>query len=143
MEISNFRLEEGEYNKIRQVLTSLAEKTKVEAVFLINRNGQEIASHGNSREIDAVAVASLAASNLAATIGLASLIGENEFQRVYLRGRRFSMLITPAGIYALLLFVIRADKEQLLDVRNLRQAAVVLDDVLRKCSGRVQVVEEF
>lgn len=141
MQIWNFKLDRGEFKKIQQILSSLAAKTQVESVFLINRNGQEIAHEGDAESIDAMALASLAASNLAATFGLASLVGEEEFDRIYLRGRRLSILVCPAGQYALLLFVIQASKEHLLDVRNLKQAALVLDDVLKKCTKRVEVVD--
>ena len=142
MEISNFRLEAGEFRKIQQILASLAEKTKVEAVFLINRNGQEITRHGNSDSIDVLALSSLAASNLAATFGLASVIGEAEFERIYLRGRRLSVLVCPAGEYALLLFILKVENEKALNIRSLRQAALVLQDVLKKCTKRINVADE-
>ncbi len=142
MEISNFRLEAGEFRKIQQILASLAEKTHVDAVFLINRNGQEITHHGDSDSIDVLALSSLAASNLAATFGLASVIGESEFERIYLRGRRLSVLVCPAGEYALLLFILKVENEKALNIRNLRQAALVLQDVLKKCTKRINVADE-
>ncbi len=141
MQIWNFKLDSDEFGKIQQILASLAEKTRVESVFLINRNGQEIAREGNTDSIDTLALSSLAASNLAATFGLASLVGEGEFERVYLRGRDFSILICPAGQHALLLFVIQAANEHKLDVRNLKQASLVLEHVLQKCTNRVEVVD--
>lgn len=141
MQIWNFKLDRGEFSKIQQILSSLAEKTQVDSVFLINRNGQEIAHQGDADAIDALALASLAASNLAATFGLATLVGEDEFDRIYLRGRRLSILVCPAGRHALLLFVIQARNEHKLDVRNLKQAALVLEDVLKKCTKRVEVVD--
>lgn len=142
MQISNFKLEAGEFNKIKQILGSLQRKTQVDAVFLINRNGQEITHHGQADSIDVLALSSLAASNLAATFGLASIIGETEFERIYLRGRRHSILISPAGEYALLLFVIRIENERAVNIRNLRQAVLVLSDVLNKCTKRFNVVDE-
>ncbi len=142
MDISNFKLEAGEFRKIQQILASLAEKTRVDAVFLINRNGQEITHHGRADSIDVLALSSLAASNLAATFGLASVIGEAEFERIYLRGEDRSVLISPAGDYALLLFILKVENEKELNIRNLKQAALVLQDVLKKCTKRVQVVDE-
>ncbi|RPJ85647.1 MAG: roadblock/LC7 domain-containing protein, partial [Acidobacteria bacterium] len=83
MEIPNFKLEAEEYEKILLVLASLHQKLKADSVFLINRTGQEIAHEGSSNRFDVQALSSLAASNLAATFGLASVIGEREFERIY------------------------------------------------------------
>lgn len=142
MEISNFRLKAGEFEKIKRVLSSVLEKSRVEAVFLINRNGQSIATEGNLGLVDQQALASLAASKLAATYGLANILGEEEFHIEYLRGRRYSVLISPAGQHALLLFVTQLANEKKLNVWNLKQAVLVVDDVLRKCVGRTKVADE-
>ncbi len=141
MQIWNFKLDRGEFSKIQQILSSLAKKTQVDSVFLINRNGQEITHEGDSASIDILALSSLAASNLAATFGLATMVGEQEFERIYLRGRHLSILICPTGQHALLLFVIQANKEYKLDIRNIKQAALVLEDVLNKCTNRIEVVD--
>jgi len=142
MEISNFKLEAEEFNKIQRVLSSVLEKSRVEAVFLINRNGQGIANEGNLGLVDEQALATLAASKLAATHGLANILGEEEFHIEYLRGRRLSVLISPAGKHALLVFVTQLANEKKLNVWNLKQAVLVVDDVLRKCVGRTKVVDE-
>ncbi|MFQ5738217.1 MAG: roadblock/LC7 domain-containing protein [Acidobacteriota bacterium] len=143
MEITNFKLEADAYRKILRILSSLCENSKVESVFLINRNGQEIARHGEAASLDVQALASLAASNLAAALGLTSLVGETDLERVYQRGERFGVLVTPAGEYALLLLVIEVKNERTLDARNLKQAVLVLADILSKCTQRVEVTEEF
>ena len=142
MEISNFKLEAEEFNKIQRVLSSVLEKSRVEAVYLINRNGQGIANEGNMGLVDEQALATLAASKLAATHGLANILGEEEFHIEYLRGRHLSVLISPAGKHALLLFVTQLANEKKLNVWNLKQAVLVVDDVLRKCAGRTKVVDE-
>jgi predicted regulator of Ras-like GTPase activity (Roadblock/LC7/MglB family) len=142
MEISNFRLEADEFNKIKRVLSSVLEKSRVEAVYLINRNGQGIANEGNLGLIDQQALATLAASKLAATYGLANILGEEEFHIEYLRGRRLSVLISPAGEHALLVFITQLANEKKLNVWNLKQAVLVVDAVLRKSAGRMKVADE-
>ena len=142
MDISNFKLEAEEFNKLQQILSSLLSKTNVDAVFLINRNGQEITHRGETDGIDAVALSSLAASNLAATFGLATILGEDQFERVYLKGEKNSILICPAGEDALLLFAVRDAKAKHIDLRNLKQAVLVLADVLKKCTTRVKVIDK-
>ena len=140
--MSNFKLEAEEFSKIERVLSSVLEKSRVEAVYLINRNGQAIATEGNLGLVDKQALSTLAAGKLAATFGLASILGEEEFHIEYLRGRRISVLISPAGPHALLLFVTQLANEKKLKVWNLKQAVLVVDDVLKKSAGRMKVADE-
>jgi predicted regulator of Ras-like GTPase activity (Roadblock/LC7/MglB family) len=138
MEIPNFKLEVEEYEKILFILSSIHQKLAAEAVYLINRNGQEIARQGGSSQLDIQAVCSLAASNLAATFGMASLIGEREFERIYHMGEKTSILMTPIGEHAFLLFFLDANKEADYDFRSLKQAGLILDDILAKCKRRTK-----
>lgn len=139
MEISNFKLESAEYEKILFIISSLQDRLKAETVFLINRNGQEIAGQGEHNSLDIQALSSLAASNLAATFGLATLIGEGEFERIYHKGEKNSILINPVGEYALLLLVIQVKNEKHIDLKSLKQAALILEDILKKCTKRMRV----
>ncbi len=133
MEIPSFKLESEEYEKILFVLSSLHQKLSTRLVFLINRNGQEIGHDGEVGDLDVQALSSLAASNLAATFGLASIIGEQEFSRIYHKGERTSILITPIGEYAFLLFLATEFSEGEGELRSLKQAVMILDDILAKC----------
>jgi len=143
MDITNFRLEEGEFDKIQRILSSLCDMSRLDAVFLINRNGQEIARHGNADGIDIVAMSSLAASNMAATYGLANILGEEAFSRVLLKGLQHNVLISPAGDEALILSLLATDREKEFSLQRLTQASLVLGDVLKKCTSRDKVIEEF
>lgn len=49
------------------------------AVFLVDKNGQLLASGGDTNGMDTTSLASLTAGNIAATGGLAQLLGEKEF----------------------------------------------------------------
>ncbi len=138
MEIPNFKLEAGEYEKILLVLSSLNQKLKADSVFLINRTGQEIAHDGNSNKLDIQALSSLAASNVAAIFGLASLLGEREFERIYYKGEKTSILMNPIGEFAFLLFLLRGVEEKEIDLKAIRHASLILEDVLKKCSRRLK-----
>jgi len=138
MEIPNFKLEAEEYEKILLVLSSLNLKLKADSVFLINRTGQEIAHEGNSHKIDVQALSSLAASNLAATFGLASLIGEREFERIFHKGEKTNILMSPIGEFAFLLFLFKGKEEHEIDLKSIRHASLILGDVLKKCSKRLR-----
>ena len=136
MDVLNFRLQAEEYEKILFILASLQRKLNANAVFLISRSGQEIASHGAAGEWDRQALSSLAASNLAATFGLAKLFGETEFERIYHKGENNSILINPAGDNALLLFLFGQVKRHSLDLKSIRQATIIVADVLERSNSR-------
>jgi predicted regulator of Ras-like GTPase activity (Roadblock/LC7/MglB family) len=66
-------------------------------VFLVDKNGQQIAVHGDVGNIDTTSLASLAAGNVAATGGMALLIGEKEFPTLSHEGERESIHICIIG----------------------------------------------
>jgi predicted regulator of Ras-like GTPase activity (Roadblock/LC7/MglB family) len=138
MEIPNFKLAAEEYEKILLVLASLNQRLKAESVFLINRTGQEIAHEGTAGRLDVQALASLAASNLAATFGLASLIGEREFERIFHKGDKTNILMTPVGEFAFLLFLLKGKEEHEVDLKSVNRASLILADVLKKCGKRLR-----
>ncbi|HSR69687.1 MAG TPA: roadblock/LC7 domain-containing protein [Acidobacteriota bacterium] len=136
MEVPNFKIEANEYQKIVLILSNVLNRTRARSVCLINRNGQDVAHTGQLDGLDIQALASLAASNLAATFGLATLIGENEFHRIYHRGRDHSIVITPVSNLALILVIVPADVKEERDWRSLGQASLILEDILRKCGNQ-------
>lgn len=142
MGMLNFKLEAREYEKIVFVLSSLYQKLRVDSAFLINRNGQAIAYQGELRDLDLQALSSLAASNLAATFGLALLLGEREFERIHHKGEKSSILINPVGKHALLVLILPGNGEVGLDSLGLRQATLVLEDILSKCEERLQAAQK-
>jgi predicted regulator of Ras-like GTPase activity (Roadblock/LC7/MglB family) len=66
-------------------------------VFLVDKNGQQIAVHGDVGNIDTTSLASLAAGNVAATGGMEQLIGEKEFPTLSHEGERESIHICIIG----------------------------------------------
>src|SRR5689334_12534510 len=69
---------EEEFNQIKQVISKLRTDANAKVVFLVDRNGQQIAAHGDLENLDITSLASLTAGNVAATDGLARLIGEEQ-----------------------------------------------------------------
>ena len=67
---------EEEYQQIKDILHRLQADSNSKLVFLVDKNGQQIAAQGDMRGVDATSLASLTAGNFAATDGLAKLIGE-------------------------------------------------------------------
>jgi predicted regulator of Ras-like GTPase activity (Roadblock/LC7/MglB family) len=72
-------LREQQYHQIKAVLARLRMDASAKVVFLVDKDGQEIASQGEVGNLDTTSLASLAAGNVAATGGMAQLIGEKEF----------------------------------------------------------------
>jgi len=66
-------------------------------VMLINRSGHQIACVGPALDIDITGLASLAAANVAATDGLARLVGEPGFSVLHHQGSNRSIHISTLG----------------------------------------------
>ena len=65
--------------KILAVIQKLVRDANAKGIFLVDKNGQLIAEAGEMEGIDTTSLASLTAGNIAATGGLAKIIGEEEF----------------------------------------------------------------
>jgi predicted regulator of Ras-like GTPase activity (Roadblock/LC7/MglB family) len=85
---------EEEYQQIKDILHRLQVDSNSKIVFLVDKNGQQIASMGDMRGVDATSLASLTAGNVAATDGLAKLIGEKEFSILFHEGERDNIHIS-------------------------------------------------
>ncbi len=85
---------EEEYQQIKDTLQRLQVDSNAKFVFLVDKNGQQIAAHGDMAGVDATSLASLTAGNVAATDGLAKLIGEKEFSILFHEGERDNIHIS-------------------------------------------------
>lgn len=91
---SNLIMYEDEFNKINEELRKLHQQANAKIVFLVDKNGQLIASAGETKNIDTTALASLTAGNIAATGGIARLLGEKEFSILFHEGENDNIHIT-------------------------------------------------
>ena len=85
---------EEEYQQIKEALHRLQVDSNAKLVFLVDKNGQQIAAEGDMKGVDATSLASLTAGNVAATDGLAKLIGEKEFSILFHEGERDNIHIS-------------------------------------------------
>lgn len=85
---------EEEYQQIKEILARLQMDSNAKIVFLVDKNGQQIAAHGDMKGLDATSLASLTAGNVAATDGLAKLIGEKEFSILFHEGEKDNIHIS-------------------------------------------------
>jgi predicted regulator of Ras-like GTPase activity (Roadblock/LC7/MglB family) len=96
---------EEDSQRINASLTRLLAEAKAKSVFLIDKNGQLIASCGETQGMDMTSLASLTAGNIAATGGLAQLIGEREFSILFHEGERDHLHISIVAKKVILLVI--------------------------------------
>jgi predicted regulator of Ras-like GTPase activity (Roadblock/LC7/MglB family) len=100
---SHLILYEEDLTQINACLIRLHHDARSKAVFLIDKNGQLIGSAGETTGLDTTALASLAAGNIAATGGLAQLLGQREFSILFHEGERDHLHISVIGGQVILL----------------------------------------
>lgn len=102
---ADLTLYEEDARRLTAVLQKLCEDAKSRAVFLIDKAGQLIASAGETARVDTTSLASLTAGNIAATGGLAQLLGEKEFSVLFHEGEKDHLhisLVAQRGILVVL-----------------------------------------
>src|SRR5262245_66473088 len=88
MTLPDLVLYDDEFRKIKDSLQRLATDANANVVFLVDKNGQQIAAVGDLTTLDTTSLASLTAGNVAATDGLARLIGERQLSILFHEGER-------------------------------------------------------
>jgi predicted regulator of Ras-like GTPase activity (Roadblock/LC7/MglB family) len=88
---------EEEFRQLDAELRKLYQQAIAKAAFLVDQNGQLIASVGETQNLDTTSLASLTAGNIAAAGGMANLIGEKEFSILFHEGEKGNIHITLIG----------------------------------------------
>jgi predicted regulator of Ras-like GTPase activity (Roadblock/LC7/MglB family) len=94
-----------ELKEMTTVIERLLADANAKGVFLIDKDGQLIASCGEIKDMDTTSLASLTAGNIAATGGLAKLIGEKEFSILFHEGEKDNMHISIVGQRVILVII--------------------------------------
>lgn len=128
---SQMVLFEEEHTQIVEVCSTLQGDACAKAVFLVDKNGQLLASSGETAEMDTTSLASLTAGNIAATGGLAQLLGEKEFAIQFHEGEKDNIHISLVGQRVILVIIF--DERSSLGLVRLR---------VRKASGELARVFE-
>jgi predicted regulator of Ras-like GTPase activity (Roadblock/LC7/MglB family) len=105
MSHGNFILREPEYEALLFSLRKLLVDASAKVVFLVDKDGTLLASAGDAVGFDTTSLASLAAGNIAATGGLANLIGEKEFSILFHEGERDNMHLSVVAERLILVVV--------------------------------------
>jgi len=143
----HFILREEDFHAFQAVLRKLLVESYAKVVFLVDKNGSLLASAGETADFDTTSLASLAAGNIAATGGLASLIGEKEFSILFHEGEKDNMHISV--IANRLIVVVIFDRRSSVGLVRLRvrRAGAELERILAEMNARGEgaggVIEEL
>ena len=96
---------EQDHAQFVALLDELDREANAKFVFLLEKSGQHIAVAGEMDDIDATSLASLTAGNVAATEGVAQLVGEEGFTTLFHEGRKESLHISVVADRIILLIV--------------------------------------
>ena len=125
-----------DYRRILGVVQRLVRDANAKGVFVVDRNGQLIAEAGEMRGIDTTSLASLTAGCIAATGGLARIVGEEEFPVHFHQGQRDNLHISL--IAGRMILVVVFDERSSLGLVRLRvkkaaaQLAKIFDDIAKR-----------
>jgi predicted regulator of Ras-like GTPase activity (Roadblock/LC7/MglB family) len=137
---SSLVMYQEEFDRISHVLNRLKVDANAKIVFLVDKNGQQIAGAGEIDLVDTTSLASLTAGNVAATDGLARLIGEREFTILFHEGRKDNIHISIVG-QRLILVVIFDERSSLGLVRlRVRKASTSVEKILNDMEEKAQRV---
>jgi predicted regulator of Ras-like GTPase activity (Roadblock/LC7/MglB family) len=135
---SDLVMYEEEFRKIDDELQKLHQQTNAMVVFLVDKNGQLIASAGETRDIDTTSLASLTAGNIAATGGIARLLGEKEFTILFHEGEKDNIHISLIGQRVILVVIF--DKRSSLGLVRLRvkKASEALVSIFNEITNKAE-----
>jgi len=91
-----------------QALSELLHKSESSYAMVLDKGGFLIEETGDSQSFDSTTLGALAAAVYAATQGIASLVGEENFTSVYQQGENYSLLINNIDEHCLLVVIFNA-----------------------------------
>lgn len=129
-------LYEEDQKRLEAICQELLQDSLAKSVFLIDRNGQLIAMCGQTSVIDTTSLASLVAGTVAASGGLAKLIGENEFPVHLHEGEQESIHLSLAGSEYILTVVFDERSSVGLVRLRVKKSTVKIADVLEQSAAK-------
>jgi len=129
---------EEDFNALQQILRRLQHESGASVVLLVDKNGQRIAFVGEVDALDMTALASLTAGNVAATDGLARILGEREFSVLLHEGEKENIYVSIVS-GKVILVVIFGDRTSLGLVRlRVRRSSAELAIAFREITDRLE-----
>ena len=129
-----------EFKEINVVIEKLLREANAKVIFLVDKNGQLISGVGDTERFDTTSLASLTAGNIAATGGMAKLIGEKEFSILFHEGEKDNLHISIVGGRVIL--VVLFDNRSSLGLVRLRvkkasdELNAIFDKLMQKAEAK-------
>jgi predicted regulator of Ras-like GTPase activity (Roadblock/LC7/MglB family) len=133
---SQLVMREEDFTRIQAVIQRLARDANAKGIYIVDKAGQLIGEAGEMQGIDSTSLASLTAGCIAATGGLAKIVGEEEFPIHFHQGQRDNLHITLVGERMILVVVF--DERSSLGLVRLRvkkagnELAKIFEDIRKK-----------
>src|SRR6056297_2681403 len=139
---SSLVMYDEEYQKIMALIERLLRESNAKVIFLVDKDGQLIAATGETENLDTTSLASLTAGNIAATGGLAKLIGEKEFSILFHEGEKDNIHISIVGQRVILVVIF--DQRSSLGLVRLRvkKASDELGAIFDQLSKKAEEAEQ-
>lgn len=102
---SQLVMQKEDFDRVLGVIQRLVRDANAKGVFVVDKAGQLIGEAGELRGIDSTSLASLTAGCIAATGGLAKILGEEEFPIHFHQGERDNLHMTVVGERMILVVV--------------------------------------
>ncbi len=136
MERSSLIMFEEEFRRTVGILDKLLRDANAKVVFLVDKDGQLIASSGDTGDIDTTSLASLTAGNIAATGGIARLLGEKEFSILFHEGEKDNIHISVVANRVILVVIF--DRRSSIGLVRLRvkKASEELGNIIQRVIDR-------
>ncbi|MEM1417164.1 MAG: roadblock/LC7 domain-containing protein [Myxococcota bacterium] len=129
---------EEEFNQIQAIVDRLVTEANAQVVFIIDKNGQLIASAGETEQLDTTSLASLTAGNIAATGGIAKLLRENEFAAQFHEGEKSNVHIQLVGNRVILVVIFGHNTTLGLVRLRVKKASEQLNSIFEALLAKVQ-----
>ncbi len=98
-------MQQEDFEKVLAIIQKLVQDANAKGVFVVDKAGQLIAEAGEMLGVDSTSLASLTAGCIAATGGLAKIVGEEEFPIHFHQGERDNLHMTLVGSRTILVIV--------------------------------------
>ena len=140
MAVSDLVLHEADHTRFMAILDRLRQDANAKIAFLIDKNGQQLAVAGLVDGLDPTSLAALSAGNVAATEGLAQLLGEREFATLFHEGEHDSLHINVVSGRAILVVIF--DERSSLGLVRLRvkkstaELCAILEDIIARSQAQ-------
>ncbi len=138
MPYSSLVMHEDESRLIIKIIEKLLVDSNAISVYLVDKDGQLLASSGDTRNVDSTSLASLTAGNIAATGGLAKLIGEKEFSILFHEGEKENLHISIIDQRVILVIIFDSRSSLGLVRLRVKKAGAELQGSIRQVVERME-----